>query len=306
MFEDLQDWIGSHDHQILMTAVSALVVILVAKGARKALLHHVSNLAARHKIRRAVSWVSLFVLLVLAGFIWIRQLGNLGLFVSIIGAGLALSLQQGLLCMAGWAMILLKRPFDIGDRVEIEGRIGDVIDIDVFHTSLLEVGNWVHADQSTGRLTIVPNSSFFRHATYNYTKGFPFIWHEFSTIVTFESDWRAAKEIMLHQAQEEAERTEKEVHAQIRDMQKHYAIRYERLTPIVYTDIADNGVRLTLRCLCQVRQRRDTSHRIAEGILSALIEHPKIDFAYPTTRYFQNSTEGKPALGRPDTQPPQT
>ena len=71
------------------------------------------------------------------------------------------------------------------------------------------------------------------------------------------------------------------------------------LSPIVYTSIADNGVRLTLRYLTPARMRRTVNHRISRNVLGALIEHPRIDFAYPTTRFFRNPDEGKPALGGP-------
>jgi len=300
MADEILAWIANSNPQILMTGIAALVLYVAAEGVRRALLRHITMLEARHKIRRAVSWTTIFLFLVITGLIWAPQIGNLGLLISILGAGLALSLQETLLCLAGWALIMLRKPLDIGDRVEIDGRKGDVIDIDVFQTTLLEVGNWVDGDQSTGRIWILPNSAAFRYSIYNYTKGFPFIWNEFSTIVTFESDWQAAKEIMLKQAQEEADKMEVEVRRQIQAMQKRYAIvQYDRLTPIVYTGIADNGVKLTLRHLTEVRQRRATMHRVSEAILEAFLAAPRIDFAYPTTRFFENPTEGKPGTGGP-------
>ena len=290
------DWLLDSNNQIILTIVAAVAIYAVARVLRRALLSRAVNLEKRHSVRRTVSWISVLFFIAVTALIWARQIGSLGVFLGIIGAGLALSLQEALLCVAGWMLIITKRPFAVGDRVEINKRIGDVIDVSVFQVTLLEVGNWVEADQSTGRILILPNSDVFRHGICNYTKGFPFIWNEFSTVVTFESDWRTAKELMLKQAEEEAEKIEEQVSRQITDMQRQYAIQYERFGPIVYTSIADNGVQLALRYLSPVRERRATTHRIAEGILDAFAEQTKIDLAYPTTRMFRTTEEGKEHL----------
>jgi small-conductance mechanosensitive channel len=128
----------------------------------------------------------------------------------------------------------------------------------------------------------------------NYTKGFPFIWNEQTIVVTFESDWKRAKAIILQQAQEEAEKIETEVRRQIQTMQSEYAIRYRHLTPIVYTQIADQGVALTLRYLCPVRKRRGMAHAVNEGILEDFAREPDIELAYPTTRFYDAQREHKP------------
>jgi small-conductance mechanosensitive channel len=278
---------------VFWTALSAVIFYAICGAIQKWLLGKSESVDSRHKIRRTTTWASLFAFGVTATVIWSGHMGNVGVFLGIVGAGVALSLQETLLCMAGWLLVMLKKPFDIGDRIEVQGQIGDVIDVSLFHTSILEVGNWVKADQSTGRIEVLPNSYFFRYGIHNYTKGFPFIWNELPIVVTFESDWKAAKELLLAQALEEAERMEREVDRQIKIMQNQYAIHYQRLRPIVYTSIADQGVRLTLRYLSPVRERRASEHRISEAVLEEFIRHPRIDFAYPTTRIFRNSEEGK-------------
>lgn len=284
---------------LLWTGVAGMVIFLLVRSIQRHWLRYEAEIEARHRVRQLTSWAGILSFLVVLFFIWASQVRDIGVFLGIIGAGLALSMGETLLCIAGWAVLVVKRPFDIGDRVELEGRIGDVIGYSLFHTSLLEVGNWVHADQSTGRMLVVPNSMIIRHALYNYTKGFPFLWDEFSTVVTFESDWQAAKQIMQAEADEETDKIESEVRKHLVEMQRRYAIRYGHLRPIVYTRIANHGVELTLRYLTPVRQRRSTTHRISEDILREFIEHPRIDFAYPTTRIFRNNEEGKTDLGGP-------
>ncbi len=270
--------------------IAVVALFVIARLFQKALLSRCEELEDRHRVRRGVTWVKATVLFFIIGAIWISS-DDLGLVLGVIGAGLALSMQEVILCVAGWVLIIVKRPYDIGDRIEISGRTGDVIDIRLFQTSLLEVGNWVAADQSTGRLINMPNSAVFRGFTANYTKGFPFIWNELVIVVTFESDWRRAKDIILEQALFEAEKIEQEVKGKIERMQKNYAIRYRNLTPIVYTTIANHGVALTLRYICPARTRRGTSHAIYEGILDGFAREECIDLAYPTTRFFDAAKE---------------
>ena len=292
--KSLDGWLQTHQiyGNILWTLVVLVVVLFLARLVEHALVRRAADLEGKHKARRAVAWTKTVLVLVLVASIWASGAQHLGLFLGFVGAGVALSLQETLLCIAGWALIVIKKPFDVGDRIEISGLIGDVIDIRVFQTSLLEVGNWVEADQSTGRIINVPNSAVFRGLNANYTKGFPFIWNEQTIVVTFESDWKRAKETILKQAQEEADKIESEVRRQIQAMRGRYAIRYDRLTPIVYTRIADRGVALTLRYLCPVRKRRGTAHLINEGILEDFARESGIELAYPTTRFYDAARDG--------------
>lgn len=277
---------------IIWTVLLIATVYFVGHVIERALQKTASDLVGKHKIRRGMSWLRAVILAVALVAIWISGASQIGVFLGVLGAGIALSLQEVLLCVAGWAVIIIKRPFDIGDRIELSGHLGDVIDISVFQTSLLEIGNWVGADQSTGRIINIPNSAVFRMLNANYTQGFPFIWNEHVIVVTFESNWKRAKEIILEQAQEEAQKIEAEVRRQIENMQSKYAIQYRHLTPIVYTHIADHGVALTLRYLCPVRKRRGMAHSVNEGILENFAREPDIDLAYPTTRFFDAGREG--------------
>jgi len=149
---------------------------------------------------------------------------------------------------------------------------------------LLEIGNWVETDQSTGRIVNVPNSAVFKKENYNYSRGFEFIWNEIKILVTFESDWKRAEEIMLNHGQTQADGMEDVVKNKIRKMTSRYMIRYEKLTPIVYIDIKDSGVQLTLRYLTESRKRRTTSDLLCRAILDDFEREGKVNYAYPTYR----------------------
>lgn len=233
------------------------------------------------------------VLILLAG-IWISGIGQLATYMSIIGAGLVIALQDTVANLAGFVFIIWRKPFVLGDRLSIGGITGDVIDIRIFQFTVVEVGNWVDADQSTGRIVHIPNSLILKDVVANYTTGFEYIWDEIPVLVTFESDWRKAKEILQGIATTHCEQFTPGAEAQIRKAAQRYLIIAGKLTPIVYTSVRDCGVLLTLRYLTGARARRGTEQAIWEAILDQFAEQECIDYAYPTVRYYDNRGEGKP------------
>jgi len=169
-----------------------------------------------------------------------------------------------------------------------------VIDLRIFQFTLLEIGNWVDADQSTGRVIHVNNGQIFGQSLANFSKGFQFIWNEIAVLVTFESDWEKAKEILTDIAVKHGEELSAAAEERVQQAARRFMIFYSKLTPTVYTSVRDCGVLLTIRYLCDPRRRRTTEQSIWEDILHAFAEHDDIDFAYPTQRFYDNRTEGKP------------
>ncbi len=189
----------------------------------------------------------------------------------------------------------MRKPFKIGDRVQIDNVTGDVIDIRLFQFSVIEVGNWVDADQSTGRIIHIPNGLVFTEWQANYTEGFEYIWDELPVLLTFESDWKKAKKILTEIINKKTVNLTAEAEKQIKDTSKKFMIFYRTLTPIVYTSVKDSGVLLTMRYICNVKKRRGVEEIIWEAVLEEFAKHKNIDFAYPTTRFYNNKTEGKEA-----------
>jgi small-conductance mechanosensitive channel len=157
----------------------------------------VSEVARRYIATKTVNYVLGALFFVATLIIWFGGFTGWSAYLGIVSAGLAIALQDPLTNLAGWLFISVRKPFVVGDRIEIGGHAGDVIDLRPFQFTLIEIGNWVHADQSTGRLIHVPNGWVFKHTTANFTAGFEFIWNELPVLVTFESDWRRAKAILL-------------------------------------------------------------------------------------------------------------
>ncbi|HUH14046.1 MAG TPA: mechanosensitive ion channel family protein [Longimicrobiales bacterium] len=247
----------------------------------------------RYQARRTATYVTFAIGLLLVGRIWFPAIHSLALFTGLATAGIAIALRDPIVNLAGWAFILWRRPFVVGDRVQLLGHSGDVVDLRLFQFTILEIGNWVDADQSTGRIIHVPNGKVFTEPVANYARGFRYIWHEVPVLITFESDWRKAKRILLDIAEENAEHLSDDAQQRLRAASSRYMIFYTTLTPIVYTTVRDSGVLLTLRFLCDPRRRRSSEEAMWEAILTEFARHEDVDFAYPTTRFYDNMREGK-------------
>lgn len=270
----------------IAATVGVLVVVLVLRYVVSRLVgKRVTDTELQFRARKAVTYVATTIVVVALVFIWLPFFDDLATFLGLLSAGLAIALADVFLNLAGWVYIVFRRPFRVGDRIEIGGEAGDVVDIRAFRFSLLEVRNWVDADQSTGRIIHIPNGRLFREAMANFTEGFHYIWHEIPMLVTFESDWRAAEAMMLEAIEDMAipedvaRRTTEQVSAS-----RDYRINYTQLTPTVYLTTRDSGVLLTGRVLVEARGRRSIEDAVWRSLLDAIEQHPGVDLAYPTIR----------------------
>lgn len=276
----------------------SLVAIAVLWGLRfivTKMVLKIENIKGRYYWRNAVKNIYYVILIITIGAIWADKVSSLATFLGLVTAGLAIALQEPIVNIAGWFFIVLRKPFDVGDRIQIGDFAGDVIDIRFFQFTLNEINNWVEADQSTGRIIHIPNGHVFKMAQANYNQGFSHIWNEIGILITFESDWQKAKDILDNIVKAQAEHLTKAAQERLIEASKKYMIFYKNLTPIVYTSIKDSGVMLTMRYLVTPKNRRITEHNIWEDVLRAFSMHKDIDFAYPTQRIYYNPTEGKQA-----------
>ncbi|MCK4508872.1 MAG: mechanosensitive ion channel family protein [Desulfuromonadales bacterium] len=253
----------------------------------------------QYRIRKTIAYITYPLAFLVIGRIWFAGFQAVSTYLGLLSAGLAIALQTPLVNLAGWAFILWRQPFKVGDRIEIGNDRGDVIDQRIFMFSLMEIGNWVDADQSTGRVIHLPNGKIFTDVMANYSQGFQHIWNEIPVLVTFESDWRKAKQLLDDIAQKHGASLTDSAAKKLREAAHKFMIFYSKLTPKVYTTVKDCGVMLTIRYLCEPRKRRGSEQEIWEDILDAFAAHDNIDFAYPTQRFYHNNTEGKPGT-RPE------
>lgn len=300
--DSLQRYLNLHP-EMQARLLNSLLIILALILLRLILLA-VINRRFRHDARALYSWrkgTEYFVVVLgffLVGRLWLEGVQSLATYLGLVSAGIAIALQDLIVNLAGWGFIIWRRPFSVGDRIEINEHAGDVIDVRIFSFSLLEIGARIEAEQSTGRVVHIPNGVVFREAVVNFSHGLPYIWNEIPVMVTFESNWEKAKAIVTRIVNQYAPQVGDEAKAYGRKAGKRFVISYGNVTPAVYTKAAGSGVLLTMRYLVNPRQRRNSEQQIWEAILRAFAQHEDIDFAYETFREYNHWREGKPAVAR--------
>jgi len=290
------------EHVIGTTLVIAGYVVF-QRVTKRIILRTVDDLTARFSLLKALTYAYGGVAFLLIVRVWFQSLTGLGTYLGLLSAGLAIALQDPLANLAGWVFIVARTPFRVGDRIEIGPHTGDVVDIRPFRFVLLEVGKWVHAEQSTGRAIHTPNGWVFKQSVANYDEAFGFIWNEVEVTVTFESDWRTAKKTLERILAEHVPELTGTDLGRIAKRGEEYHIRIGKVTPIVWVSAVDSGVKLTLRYMCRARDRRRSTSELWETILHEFAQLPLVDLAYPTTRRFDHTREGKTLL-RADAAPP--
>lgn len=284
---DVAEWFTDGDvtGRVVLTAVLVGALFVLRWLVLRTVRARVELGAAQFRTKKWIGYVVTVIGVVGLVRIWFGGTGGLTTYLGILSAGIAIALASVLENLAGWVFLVSRRPFRVGDRIEIEGMAGDVVDIRAFRFSMLEIRNWVDADQSTGRLIHVPNGRVFSKALMNFTEGFPYIWDEIVVMVTFESDWRRAERIIAEALTDHAPDTsEPAIVDAIREAGHEYLIRYRHLTPTTYVKAADSGVTITGRYLVGVRSRRSVSDALWRTILDAFAQEPAVDLAYRTTR----------------------
>jgi len=284
-------------NNLVASVVGLVAVSILRLGANRLINQQLKDPRQRYAWRKWVGYVAYGLYTFAVVMLWLPSIAGLSTFLGLFAAGLAVVLRDPLVNMVGWVFILWRQPFQMGDRIQVDTHhAGDVIDISIFQFTLMEIGNWVETDQSTGRIIHLPNSRVFQEPIANYSQGFKYIWHEIPVLITFESDWEAAKAILFTQLNLHAEHLSSSAEEHLRKAGRKYMISYSKLTPTVYTTVRESGILLTLRYLCDPRRRRGSEQVLWENILREFAKNDEISLAYPTQRFYMTSVDTKGPL----------
>jgi small-conductance mechanosensitive channel len=281
--------------KILLT----LIILIAQWVVKRLLLRSVSKIqssqTARYNWRKTISYGTNALAIICIAFLWSNQFGSFATFLGLLSAGLAFAFKDPIANMAGWYYIVFRKPFKAGDRIEVDKHIGDVVDISLYEFRLIEMGNWVNGDQSTGRILHIPNMRVFASVIANYNSLVGYIWDETEVIITFESDWRKAKELLQDILMKHAPQVYKNAEEEFQELSGEFFIQNTRLTPTVYTTVMDYGITLSLRYLCKPNRRRVAKEEIWEAVLDCFMLYDDIKFAIPTHRIVTDA----PNVNRP-------
>lgn len=242
--------------QRLIFAIVGVIIILTLKNLLRARIgKSIKDHNNSYRSKKAISAVGYFFILLFVSIIYRENLGSLTVFFGIAGAGIAFALQEVIVSIAGWMAILLTDIYKSGDRVMLGGIKGDVIDVGVLRTTIMEIGGWVEGDLYNGRIVRIANSFVFKEPVYNYSADFPFLWDEIKIPIKYGSNYSLARKFIYDAAQEVVGDYSNEAEEQWNVMVRKFLIENASTHPMVNIIANDNWVEFTLRYVVDYKSR---------------------------------------------------
>lgn len=270
----------------LIKAMYSVVILLIAYilniFIENLIRREIKESRERYSIRKAASTVVSILTFGAILAVWFHETTTLVLAFGLLSAGIAIALQDLLRNVAGGLIIFLTTPFRAGDRIQVENDLGDVIDIRIFYTTLMEIKEWVDGDQYSGRIFQIPNSFILNKTVKNYTRDFSFIWDEITIMLTYDSNYKKARDMIKRIAHEVSGSFEETAKNELVTMGEKYLIDPADVEETVYTKITDNWIDLHLRYVVDPRKRRLVRHAMSEKILEEFMREKDIKIASAT------------------------
>lgn len=256
--------------RLVSTGAVIVVTMLVAGAAGRLAARRLAEPYERYYVRKAIRYGAAFVALLAIAIVWRAFAGRAGVVLGLTAAGLAFAMQEVVGAIAGWINILSGRIFRVGDRIQMGGVRGDVIDVTPLRTKILEIGSaeeegtWVRGRQPTGRIVAVSNKATFTEPVYNYSSAFDFLWEELSLPIAYSSDWQEAERIMHAEAVRVS--ASEDARAALGEMARRYPLPRAELEPRVFVRATDNWMELSARFVVPVRSARSVKDALTRRV----------------------------------------
>lgn len=266
--QELSDFLSKPMVGKILTMLLWLAIIVLTIGfLRKLLKRRIEDSTIRYKAQKGIEIIGyvLIVLMFLISFT-LDDVKDYTIIIGLFTAGLTFTLQELILSIAGSFYIFFVRVYKPGDRIEINGIKGDVIDIDSIYTTIMEMGEWVSSDNYSGRIVKISNAFVFKGPIKNYSMDFPFVWDEINILITYGSDVELAKRILLKTANEQLSDYVHNSKTKWLAMVERYYIENATIDPTAAVRLTDNWIELNLRYITDYKRRRATKHELFDAI----------------------------------------
>jgi len=224
----------------------------------------------RYIYNKKINIINIMLIFGVVILIWESQIKNFMTLISFISAGFAIALREIILNFFAGIYIRISKPFVLEDRIEVNGLKGDVVNINAASFDILEIGDRVNGEQSTGRIAHIPNSIVFIHPVKNYVEAFKYVWNELTVKVILESDIYETKAILYKIIKKNniLQDIPDKMKSQVNESSTSHRIYFNNLKPIIYTAIVDDHIELYLRYLVHPKKSRNVENTIWLDIIS--------------------------------------
>lgn len=277
-------WANALYRKLILSILIILAVSLLQAILKRALLGRLPGDSIQtYTLRKIIDYGAITLGVVALFGLWVQRTTDLTVGLGLLAAGLAFALQEVIGSIAGWLSIIFGRPFSLGDRIETGGIHGDVIDIGILRTTLMETGNWLGGQQNTGRIVTLSNAFIFKEPLFNYSRETHYVWDEVRTSIPYDADWARAKMIMLDVIQRHPtyQALVPDAQRQNAAARRAFAVNLTSLEPRGFINMADSWIDVAVIYPVAVNGRRGFRSDVTEQILHELAS-AGIPIAFPT------------------------
>ena len=253
--------------KVITLVIGISIIWTIVKILQRNVFGKIKDQDNRYKAKKFGSFIGYVVTILLITIVYSNKLGGLTVAFGVAGAGIAFALQEVIASFAGWLAIMFGGFYKTGDRVQLGGIKGDVMDIGVLRTTIMETGQWVDGDLYNGRIVLIANSFVFKEPVFNYSGDFPFLWDEIKIPIQYGSNYDKAKEIFKNAAVEVAGNLTQSSQEKWKALQNKYKLEDAQTEPMISLIANDNWVEYTVRYVVSYRKRRATKTDLFTKIL---------------------------------------
>lgn len=258
----LEYWQNPTTQKLTAIIVGSFIIFTIVGFIQRIVPRYIKDNNNRYRTRKFITYIGYFVVVLLIMTIYSSQLSGLTVFLGVAGAGIAFALQEVIASIAGFIAITFSSFYKVGDRVMLGGIKGDVVDIGVLRTSMMQIGDWVNGDLYNGKIVQIANSFIFKEPVYNYSGDFPFLWDEVTIPIKTNGDYGYAHNqflIILNEVQGDYAKGAQEHWDK---MTERLLIEKAQVEPMVTMAFDENWITFTLRFVVDYKKRRGTKNLI--------------------------------------------
>lgn len=269
--------------QFAIIFIGIFIIWLIIKVLQSYFFSKIKDNDNHYRAKKISNFVGYLLTVLLLSIVFSDKLGGFTVALGVAGAGIAFAMQEIIVSFAGWIAIMLGGFYKTGDRVQLGGIKGDVMDIGLLRTTIMEIGQWVDGDLYNGRIVLIANSFVFKEPVFNYSGDFPFLWDEIKIPIQYGSNYDLAQSLFEQAAKEVVGELSQDSLTQWKVLQDKYRLEDAQTEPMVSIIANDNWVEYTLRYIVNYKKRRATKTQLFSNILKKVAaHHAEIKFASAT------------------------
>ena len=290
----ISEWIHlQFVERIILIIIGIGIILLVRFFINKALNKSIKTTDNKYRARKAISFIGYLFMVAVILMVYSDKLGNIGVTLGVVGAGIAFALQEVIISLAGWLNIMITGVVGVGQRVKIGAVKGDIIDIGVMSTVIMEVGDWIDGDLYNGRIVTVANSFVFKEDIHNYSGEYPFLWDEIQIPIRSESDYTLAREIFSGVLDNICKDYAVQSKAGWEELTNKYRVEEAQVEPMISLKFDENWITFTLRYVVDYKKRRSTKDLIYTNLLDEIAKYDNIIMIATSTLEITNVNTNK-------------